>query len=100
MIAVASVVGAFAFHDDASAQISLTPDRAPFLTADQLTAATGSDDAAAAIVSHALAEYSRIFPDETTTVIGAQVPEKWLPTIPEVRYLRVVGIVSPWTTNL
>jgi hypothetical protein len=89
VVAVAGVVGAFAFHNDASAQISLTPDRAPFLTADQLTATAGSDDAAAAILSQALAEYIRIFPSETTTVIGAQIPERWLPTHPELRYLRL-----------
>jgi len=52
-------------------------------------AAAGSDAAAATLLSQALAEYARIFPAETTTVIGAQILEKWVPTLPEVRCLHL-----------
>jgi len=71
------------------AQVSLTPNHAPFLTSDQLTTIGTTEAAASSIVSQALAEHVRIFPRKTTTVIGAQIPEDWLPVIPGVRFLRL-----------
>ena len=73
----------------AVAQISLTPSHAPYLTSDQLTNIATTEAAASSIVSQALAEYVRIFPDKSTTLIGAQIPENWLPAIPGVRFLRL-----------
>jgi hypothetical protein len=71
------------------AQISLGPERRPFLTADQLTAVVGSESEAGAIVSRALLYGIRGFATKTTTVIGAQIPEKWLPVIPGVQIVRL-----------
>jgi hypothetical protein len=70
-------------------QVSLTPNRAPFLTSDQLTAVALTERAAASIVSQALAEYLAVFPNTTTTVIGAQLPDDWLPTIPGRQLVRL-----------
>ena len=70
-------------------QVSLTPDWAPFLTTDQLIAVVGTDSAAAAIVSQALAYHVQMSPNKTTSVIGSQIPEHWLPSIPEVRFARL-----------
>jgi hypothetical protein len=70
-------------------QVSLTPNLAPFLTSDQLTVVATTEAAARSIVSQALAEHVRSFPNKTTTVIGAQIPENWLPAIPGVQFLRL-----------
>jgi hypothetical protein len=70
-------------------QVSLTPNHAPFLTSDQLTVVATTESAARSIVSQALAEHVRSFPHKTTTVIGAQIPENWLPAIPGVEFLRL-----------
>jgi hypothetical protein len=70
-------------------QVSLTPNRAPFLTSDQLTAVAPTERAAASIVSQALTDYLRTFPNTTTTVIGAQLPDDWLPTIPGTQFVRL-----------
>src|SRR5215813_8883209 len=73
----------------AVAQVSLTPSHAPYLTSDQLTNIATMEAAASSIVSQALAEYVRTFPNKSTTLIGAQVPANWLPAIPGVRFLRL-----------
>jgi hypothetical protein len=40
-------------------------------------------------VSEALAYHLSVFPNTTTTVIGLQIPEHWLPLIPNVRFDRL-----------
>ena len=70
-------------------QVSLTPDRRPFLTSDQLTAVVETDAAAAAIVSEGLAHFLSVFPDKSKAVIGAQIPENWLPETPGVQFTRL-----------
>ena len=57
-------------------QILLTPNHAPFLTADRLRAVAMTEEAAASIVSQG-SRHVRTFPNKTTTVIGAQIPENW-----------------------
>lgn len=42
-------------------------------------------------MSQALTNYIRVFPKTTTTVIGVQIPEPWLPTIPGVRFVRLTN---------
>ena len=70
-------------------QVSLTPDRRPFLTADQIAAVFETPTAAAAIVSESLAHHVRVFPNKTTTVIGTQIPEHWLPASPVKGFRRL-----------
>jgi hypothetical protein len=73
----------------ADAQISLSPSRGPFLTADQLVTIAEGESAAAQIVSRALEYQLRPFPAESIALIGAQIRENWLPAIPGVRFLRL-----------
>jgi len=70
-------------------QITLSPQKRPFLTVEQLTAVVESESAAGDIVSKALAYRFRVSPHKTTTVLGAQIPEHWLPIIPDVRFVRL-----------
>jgi hypothetical protein len=70
-------------------QVSLTPDRRPFLTANQLIKAMGDETTAVAIVSQALAETFWWRPNMTPTVIGSQIPAGWLPLIPNVTFVRL-----------
>jgi hypothetical protein len=69
------------------AQISLS--RKPFLTSDQITAALGGQSAAAAIVPQALAEQVRVYPTKSRAVIGAQIPDEWLPMVPDGPFTRL-----------
>jgi hypothetical protein len=55
-------------------QVSLTPDRVPFLTANQLITAMGDETTAVAIASQALAETFGWRPKMTRTVTGSQIP--------------------------
>ena len=82
-------VGALAvFGSTLFAQISL-PGHGPFQTSDQLAVLAGGESAAGAIVSTALGEFVRINATKTTTVIGAQIRENWLPVIPGVQFIRL-----------
>jgi hypothetical protein len=73
----------------ASGQITLTRERAPYLTADQITAEAASESTAATLVAQALAEWMRLHPNTTTPLIASQIPEQWLPTIPGVQFVRL-----------
>jgi hypothetical protein len=59
-----------------------------FMTADQARAVLGPD-AAAAIVSEALANRFRSSSRKVTTVVASQIPENWLPAIPDVHFERL-----------
>jgi len=87
--ALTGFVGVLMICQVAFGQVSLTPHHAPFLTSDQIAAAVRTEAAASSIVSQALAERLRIFPNNTTTVIAAQIPENWLPAIPGVQFRRL-----------
>lgn len=83
-----AIIFVIACSVSAHAQLSLTPTRV-FLSADQIARAAGNDNSATSLVSQALAEHIRIFPDKTTTVIGAQISEDWLPAIDGVHFQRL-----------
>ena len=73
-------------------QVSLTPNRGPFLTTDQLIAVMGDETTAAAIVSQALGEFlrwRRLDPNVSKTVIGSQIPVSWLPLVTNVEFFRL-----------
>lgn len=70
------------------AQLSLTPTRI-FWSADQIVRTTDGEDGARVLVSQALEEHVRTFPNKTTMVIGGQIREHWLPSIDGAHFQRL-----------
>ena len=70
-------------------EISVGCCHAPFQTADELTAVMDSESEAGVVVSRALLYAIRSFPNKTTAVLAGQIPEKWLPVIPDVQFVRL-----------
>jgi hypothetical protein len=83
------IVGGLMLCRAALGQVTLTPDRAPYLTSDQIIVEATAESAAASVVAQALVEWVRIFPKTSTTLIASQLPEHWLPAIPGVQFVRL-----------
>ena len=87
---VVIVLGAMLRHS--VAQVPSPSNR--FLTAENLAAVVGTEGAAS-IVREALAHRLRMSSTRnTTTVMASQIPEEWLPTIPNVRFERLSDDVT------
>jgi hypothetical protein len=73
----------------AQAQLRLGPSTAPFPNASAIIEAIGSDEAAASVVSQSLTDWLRVTPNATPIVVDAQIPARWRPALPDVRFTEV-----------
>ncbi|SRR5712691_9520112 len=59
-------------------------------TAEELSETVGSESDAASIISQALAGFvAQAPPSATVTVLASQIPSAWLPSMPNVQFIRL-----------